>query len=235
MFSVEPNQAFVRKPVEPIREANPWGDATNTNIVKSQTEPTFAAFQSVKQHQPAMTSSQSFVQKTRGDAWMESITQEMTALKTGESIASTVSSIGTTTAGRTAPAIPKRTGIAALPHFNRSQTQYQSMRSPQNNTTIQFTRSHSVRYVSVTQLRNHNFWYKNFFNETILIYYFSPDHPDYHQHQARQIHSKKRLSLLVIQWRFIISGTKSLSGPHNVRCFFTSPDWSRLKSSKNRH
>ena len=131
--------------MEPIREANPWGDATNTNIVKSQTEPTFAAFQSVKQHQSAMTSSHSFVQKTRGDAWMESITQEMTALKTGESIASTVSSIGTT---RTAPAIPKRTGIAALPHFNRSQTQYQSMRSPQNNTTIQFTRSHSVRYVS---------------------------------------------------------------------------------------
>ena len=142
-FSVDPNQAFVRKPVEPIREANPWGDATNTNIVKSQTEPTFAAFQSVKQ---PMTSSHSFVQKTRGDAWMESITQEMTALKTGESIASTVSSIGTV---RTAPAIPKRTGIAALPHFNRSQTQYQSMRSPQNNTTIQFTRSHSVRYVSI--------------------------------------------------------------------------------------
>ena len=77
---------------------------------------------------------------------MESITQEMTALKTGESIASTVSSIGTV---RTAPAIPKRPGIAALPHFNRSQTQYQSMRSPQNNTTIQFTRSHSVRYVSL--------------------------------------------------------------------------------------
>ena len=139
--------------MEPIREANPWGDATNTNIVKSQTEPTFAAFQSVKQHQSAMTSSHSFVQKTRGDAWMESITQEMTALKTGESIASTVSSIGTT---RTAPAIPKRTGIAALPHFNRSQTQYQSMRSPQNNATIQFTRSHSVRYVSYT-LRDHNF------------------------------------------------------------------------------
>ena len=66
--------------------------------------------------------------------------------QTGESIASTTSST------RQAPVVPARTGAAAVSQFNRNIAQNMSMRSPPAQRPItHFTRSQSVRYVSLKE------------------------------------------------------------------------------------
>ena len=164
------NYAQVRKPtsVEPIREINPWA---NDNMVRSQTEPTFPAFTSNTPQNPTespslppmnkntIQNSASFsVPRTqsRGDAWVESLRQDIVALKTGESVTSTISG----TSSKQAPTIPARTGRAAVQHFNRNISQNMSMRSPVTSVphANAFIRSQSVRYVSSKLVINYHYY-----------------------------------------------------------------------------
>ena len=169
----------MRKPTsaEPIREVNPWATATsNSTVVRSQTEPLFPAFgqampkstapatspsasslpptqNSRMSHHSNLTNSASFsvrssANQSRGDAWVESLRQDIVALKTGESVTSTMSG----SSGKNAPAIPARTGRAAIystSNFNRNLAQNHSMRSPVTSSATHqnFIRSQSVRYV----------------------------------------------------------------------------------------